>query len=390
MKYIKNHTYSSDNESNNIYNIFDIEKNAVTTCARIDLNEQKDKYIYEKIKSFPKTRFYGSKRRLLPWIYDNLKELNFNTVLDGFGGTASVSLLFKAMGKDVTYNDILTANTISAKTLLLHKIPMSINDAETFIDSIEPIQGTVDKNFKGVFYTDIENQWIDGAIAKIHSLTNNKQKNLMLYCLFQACLMKRPFNIFHRANLNLRTNPNVNRSFGNLTTWNTAFPLLMKKSFWEIYKFIWENETTHKVLDAKPVEKIKQGFDLVYLDPPYVSNKKFGDGYLKKYHFLEGLADYENWEATLNHTIPIKMPLEHRFVKEWEHKLTFKNLLFNLIDKHKESIVVLSYVNHAVPSIKEISDFFETRFSKVTISTYNLNHALAKNMKNEILIIGEP
>lgn len=65
------------------------------------------------IASFPKTRFYGSKRRLLGWIYDALKDLPFNTVLDGFGGTASVSLLFKAMGKEVTYHDGLLFNTIS-------------------------------------------------------------------------------------------------------------------------------------------------------------------------------------------------------------------------------------------------------------------------------------
>ncbi len=47
------------------------------------------------LSSFPKTRYYGSKRRLLDWIYHALKDLPFNSVLDGFGGTASVSLLFK-------------------------------------------------------------------------------------------------------------------------------------------------------------------------------------------------------------------------------------------------------------------------------------------------------
>ncbi|MBZ0091994.1 MAG: hypothetical protein K8F27_07210, partial [Sulfuricellaceae bacterium] len=66
------------------------------------------------IDQFPKTRYYGSKRRLLGWIYHALKGLPFNTVLDGFGGTASVSLLFKMMGKKVTFHDGLFCNTISA------------------------------------------------------------------------------------------------------------------------------------------------------------------------------------------------------------------------------------------------------------------------------------
>jgi len=349
-----------------------------------------DALIYHKIKTFPKTRYYGSKRRLLPWIYDNTKHLKFDTVLDGFGGTASVSLLFKAMGKNITYNDILTSNTISAKVLLENKLPMSIKSAEEFIDSIEPLEGLVYKNFKGAFYTDIENMWIDGAVDSINKLTNQKQKNLLFHCLFQASLMKRPYNIFHRANLNLRENIKVKRSFGNLTTWNTPFQVLMKKILFEIYRFQWDNGSTQKVLKSKPVEKIKKGYDLVYLDPPYVSKTKSSDGYLKKYHFLEGLTDYYNWEDKLNPDMKIKMLLEHPFSSEWENKNTFSTLLFNLVDKHKESIVVLSYVNNAVPSVKEISDFFEENFSKVTINTYSLNHALAKDRRNEILIIGEP
>lgn len=348
-----------------------------------------DSLIYQKIKTFPKTRYYGSKRRLLPWIYENVKHLKFDTVLDGFGGTASVSLLFKAMGKNITYNDILTSNTISAKVLLENKLAMSIESAEEFIDSIEPLEGLIYNNFKRTFYTDFENMWIDGAINSINKL-NNKQKNLMLHCLFQASLMKRPYNIFHRANLNLRENTKIKRSFGNLTTWNTAFPVLMKKILFEIHRFQWDNGSVQKVLNSKPVEKIEKGYDLVYLDPPYVSNRKSGDGYLKKYHFLEGLTDYHNWEDKLNHEMKIKMLLKHPFPNDWENKNTFTKLLFNLVDKHKESIVVLSYVNNAVPSVKEISDFFESIFSKVTINTYSLNHALAKDRRNEILIIGEP
>lgn len=57
------------------------------------------------VARFPKTRYYGSKRRLLGWIYHALKDLPFNTVLDGLGGTASVSLLFKSMGKEVSFHD---------------------------------------------------------------------------------------------------------------------------------------------------------------------------------------------------------------------------------------------------------------------------------------------
>lgn len=59
--------------------------------------------IQQAISSFPKTRYYGSKRRLLCWIHQAVRELPFTTVLDGFSGTASVSLLFKAMGNMLVF-----------------------------------------------------------------------------------------------------------------------------------------------------------------------------------------------------------------------------------------------------------------------------------------------
>ena len=77
-----------------------------------ELNEKID------FKAFPTTRYQGSKRKILPWIYDTIKELRFDTVLDACGGTASVSYLFKKMGKKVTYNDKLNFNYLIGKALI--------------------------------------------------------------------------------------------------------------------------------------------------------------------------------------------------------------------------------------------------------------------------------
>lgn len=107
---------------------FDQSVHAETTFAKSGLGGYATTSLpYEDVASliarFPKTRYYGSKRRLLDWIYHALKDLPFNTVLDGFGGTASVSLLFKMMGKEVTFHDGLLCNTISAYALLADELP---------------------------------------------------------------------------------------------------------------------------------------------------------------------------------------------------------------------------------------------------------------------------
>jgi adenine-specific DNA-methyltransferase len=61
-------------------------------------------------QKFPTTRYQGSKHKLTNWIKEKTQYLDFDSVLDGFGGTGSVSFLFKSMGKKVIYNDYLKFN----------------------------------------------------------------------------------------------------------------------------------------------------------------------------------------------------------------------------------------------------------------------------------------
>jgi len=55
----------------------------------------------------PTTRYQGSKGKLVDWIWENIKDLDFSTVLDAFGGTGVVGYYLKQKGKQVFYNDYL-------------------------------------------------------------------------------------------------------------------------------------------------------------------------------------------------------------------------------------------------------------------------------------------
>ncbi|WP_427500645.1 DNA adenine methylase [Methylomonas sp. MED-D] len=340
------------------------------------------------ISKFPKTRYYGSKRRLLSWIYHAVKDLPFNTVLDGFGGTASVSLLFKAMGKQVYYHDALLSNTISAQALLADDFPFSnIHDAYQFIESIKPENGFIAETFANIYYTDEENQWLDGAAKAIHAIENPLQRSAYFYCLFQACLKKRPFNLFHRANLNLRLNKEVNRSFGNWATWEKTFLSLMKESIIDLNS-TYKCRTSSVILEPGDIKRLDSCYDLVYLDPPYVGKTKTGDDYLRRYHFLEGLSLYNKWKENINMASSNKTFQPCQYLTDWQSKRIFRELIFDVIDKHKQSIVVLSYISNAHPSEEDISDFFKSIFKKVQVYKQDFCHALAKEKKEELLFIG--
>jgi adenine-specific DNA-methyltransferase len=127
------------------------------------------------LRSFPTTRYQGSKRKIVPWLWECFNELDFTSVLDAFGGTGSVSYLLKRMGKRVTYNDLLRFN---------HQIGLALieNDDVTLEkEDIDLIQRPFRKSaprfvrdtFGGAYFTDEENEWIDNAVARISNLVVN-------------------------------------------------------------------------------------------------------------------------------------------------------------------------------------------------------------------------
>lgn len=342
------------------------------------------------INSFPKTRYYGSKRKLLPWINACIEGLDFDTALDAFGGTGSVSLLLKAMGKDVTYHDGLKFNEDVARTLLSNTIALSRADVISFIRDVELVPGVVSEEFAGMFYTKRENEWLDGFALRLNRAKISRSgKALLRYLLYQACLKKRPFNVFHRANLHLRTKRNVTRSFGNYATWGRTFRHHMLEAYDELCGI----KVPHgicRVLPSGNAANIRPGYDLVYLDPPYLSlEQRYNrDDYWRRYHFLEGLSDYDCWRSRIDPNSSIGMLRQAKWMQSWSNKAKYLQLLCSVIEAHKKSIVVLSYVANAYPDERQIKRYFDQTFKKVTVSSREHSHALGDVPRRELLFIG--
>ena len=118
---------------------------------------------------FPTTRYQGSKQRFVDWIWKCIKDIPFNSALDAFGGTGSVSFRLKEEGKEVTYNDILIFNHIIGKALIENtNTTLSDSEVKILLSKHRDISypDFIERTFKDIYYTDEENRWFCCALSE--------------------------------------------------------------------------------------------------------------------------------------------------------------------------------------------------------------------------------
>lgn len=332
----------------------------------------------------PSTRYLGSKLRISDWIMKNLEDIEFNSMLECFGGTGTIGYLLKLKGKRITYNDNLRFNYLIGKSIIEnnnHKL--SKKDVDFILTHHADIKYTkfIQHTFKSMYYTTKENQWLDKIITNIKHL-NYQKKPLAYNALFQSCISKRPYNLFHRTNLYMRL-ADVDRYHGNKTTWDTPFETHFKKFVNEINSKIFDNNKKNKAYNLD-VFSLPQNHDLVYIDSPYMSHKK-PVNYRAYYHFLEGLANHTKWNKMIDYSTRTKeLCSENNF---WMNKLQIYDLFEKLIKKFQHSTLVISYKSNGIPNEMEMIKLLKKYKKKIIIKRKNHRYALSCYSNRELLFI---
>lgn len=338
---------------------------------------------------FPTTRYQGSKRRLLGWLWDSLRELPFESALDAFGGTGAVSYLLKAKGKAVTYNDVLRFNADIGRALIENdSVTLSEDDVQRVVaaDRTADYPDFIRRAFTGIYYTDAENAWLDQVIWNIdHRLDHPYKVALARYALYQACLAKRPYNLFHRANLNLRQ-ADVPRSFGNKALWDRPFEALFRRYAEEGNRAVFGNGRAHQVL-CGDVLAAPIGADLVYIDPPYVGANGAAIDYHAFYHFLEGMADYTHWPDRVDYGYKHR-PLR-RAPSDWGKPDQVLAAFERVFARFRASILVVSYRADGLPTPEALIGLLGRVKGRVRMVEKPQQYALSARPTREILVIGE-
>ncbi len=308
---------------------------------------------------YPQLRIMGNKHRLLPWLYEIFSSLKFDSVLDGFSGSGSVSYLFKQMGKTVITNDFLQYPYHLANGLIANPgIKISDDDLVFLIHKNENADRFIETTFNGIFFTEQDLQFLDNIWANLRYIENNYKKSLILSALFRSVLKKQPRGVFTIGNESAEKYNDGRRDLQiNLETH-------FSESVSLVNSILFDNGRINKANQESIFDlKLDHFVDLVYFDPPYVPRSDDND-YIKRYHFLEGLACY--WE-----NLEIMETSKVRKIKKqftpFSYRRTAREAFDRLFRKYADSIIVLSYSSNGYPDKEELIGIMKQYKRSITV-----------------------
>ena len=290
---------------------------------------------------FPGTRYMGSKYRILPFLWQCVQHLEFESVLDAFSGSGCVSYMFKQYGKQVVSNDFLHFSYHFAKALVENAdIHLGSEDIEVLMHPNDRAGSVIADTFRGLYFADGENVFLDSLRANVELLDDPYKKSLALAAITRACLKKRPRGIFTYLG---------DRYDDGRRDIKMSLQQHFLQNVEEFNGAVFDNGKQNLALNTD-VFGLKVCVDLVYLDPPYLTPNSDND-YTRRYHFVEGLV--RGWQG-----LQIDYRSKTRKFKRYEtpflHKDTVCDAFDCLFEQFRDSILVISYSSNSIPDKSDL------------------------------------
>ncbi len=284
----------------------------------------------------------GSKQRLLPFIREHLRGLEFESALDAFSGSGCVAHMLKRTGIQVHANDFLTFCFHTARaTTENNATRLTSEDVNKLLRSNSKAESFVSETYSGLFFEEVDCAFLDNLWVNIQLLKSPLKRSLALAAASRACMKKRPRGLF---------------TFTGKTGWDGRRDLRisMREQFIEAVEVlnacVFSNQKANKAYHGDVFDLPNDLADLVYLDPPYIS--PFSDcDYTRRYHFVEGYCTY--WKGA-----DIMMGTKTKKLRSYETAFGGRSGVadaFRRLFAHfKRSIIVLSYSSNGIPSREDL------------------------------------
>lgn len=316
------------------------------------------------LNNFPDTRYMGSKRKLLPSLENIFSQLEFDSVLDAFSGSASVAYLLKTLGKEVITNDYLRFNYHISHAIVenQHQI-LTDEEVDELCTYSKESENFIRKTFSDIYYDKKECTFLDSTIFNIHFLENDYKKSIALASLCRACIKKRPRGIFTYTGL---------RYDDGRRDLRVSLEEQFRDAVQMFNSCVFNNKKRCKAQNEDVFSLRKTNLDLVYFDPPYFSTKSDNE-YSRRYHFLEGLVSY--WShVEIDHSTKTKK-FKRPFSK-FNHKNLINEAFEELFEKYQDSILVLSYSSNSLPDANTIKAILRNQGKSVELMEIDYTYSV--------------
>jgi DNA adenine methylase/adenine-specific DNA-methyltransferase len=249
--------------------------------------------------SYPRIRFMGSKHRLAPRLAELFATLPPGPAIDAFSGSGVVAHTLKAACRPVLANDHLNfAATIAEAVVANDGETLGAGDVERICSGNRDGRDFIARTFAGLYFPPADHAFLDAAWSQIDDMAGPRRA-LALSALCLAAAWKQPRGVF------TVTTPRYDDGRRQL---RLPLEALFREAVERFNAAVLPGPAQARCGDVFALDP--RGAAIAYLDPPYAPARD-DTCYVKRYHFLEGLATYWRGQEIMWETRTRKLVKRH-------------------------------------------------------------------------------
>ena len=275
-------------------------------------------------------------------IFAEMINTAIETVVDLFSGSGIVGYMFKAQGKTVISNDYMSMSATFTKAMVENNnVTLPLNEAKSLLVTHKESDHFVASTFKDLYYTDDENDLIDTLRTNIAGIHDQYKRAIAMTALIRACTKKRPRGIFTYTG---------NRYDDGRKDLQKTLAQQFLEAVDAVNKAVFDNGKPNKSRNGDAMDLRIEQADLVYIDPPYYSPLSDNE-YVRRYHFVEGLA--RDWKG-----VEIQEHTQTKKFKSYPTPFSTRkgaaDAFDRLFKKFANSVLIVSYSSNSLPTQDEM------------------------------------